>query len=198
MQRQTKIVCTIGPATSFETDLQALIEAGMNVARLNFAHGDHAQHGAVLARIRALAERLDVPVAVLQDLAGPKVRIGTVAGGSITLEAGHPLVLTTDQVEGSTSRVSVSYANLPREVEAGHSLLLADGTIQLRVERVTGVAPVEVRDRFRHVIPDRAGPAGIEHNSIDAILLSHLHGDHCGGVPFLLMDAMLAPSGSDH
>ena len=81
MRRQTKIVCTIGPATSAEADLQALIEAGMNVARLNFAHGDHAQHAAVLARIRALAERLDAPVAVLQDLAGPKVRIGTVADG---------------------------------------------------------------------------------------------------------------------
>lgn len=139
MQRQTKIVCTIGPATSSETDLRALIEAGMNVARLNFAHGDHAQHGAVLARIRALAERLDAPVAVLQDLAGPKVRIGTVADGSITLEAGQPLVLTTDPVEGSTARVSVSYANLPREVEVDDGLLLADGTIQLRVERVTEV-----------------------------------------------------------
>jgi pyruvate kinase len=139
MQRQTKIVCTIGPATSSETDLRALIEAGMNVARLNFAHGDHAQHGAVLARIRALAERLDAPVAVLQDLAGPKVRIGTVADGSITLEAGQPLVLTTDPVEGSTTRVSVSYANLPREVEVDDGLLLADGTIQLRVERVTEV-----------------------------------------------------------
>jgi pyruvate kinase len=139
MQRQTKIVCTIGPATSSETDLRALIEAGMNVARLNFAHGDHAQHGAVLARLRALAERLDAPVAVLQDLAGPKVRIGTVADGSITLEAGQPLVLTTDPVEGSTTRVSVSYANLPREVEVDDGLLLADGTIQLRVERVTEV-----------------------------------------------------------
>jgi len=139
MQRQTKIVCTIGPATSSENDLRALIEAGMNVARLNFAHGDHAQHAAVLARIRALAERLDAPVAVLQDLAGPKVRIGTVADGSITLEAGQPFVLTTDPVEGSTTRVSVSYANLPREVEVDDGLLLADGTIQLRVERVTEV-----------------------------------------------------------
>jgi pyruvate kinase len=139
MQRQTKIVCTIGPATSSETDLRALIEAGMNVARLNFAHGDHAQHAAVLARIRALAERLDAPVAVLQDLAGPKVRIGTVADGSITLEAGQPFVLTTEPVEGSTTRVSVSYANLPREVEVDDGLLLADGTIQLRVERVTEV-----------------------------------------------------------
>ena len=139
MQRRTKIVCTIGPASSSETDLQALIEAGMNVARLNFAHGDHAQHGAVLARIRALADRLGTPIAVLQDLAGPKVRVGTVADGSILLEAGHPLVLTTEPVEGTTSRVSVSYPNLPHEVKPGDGLLLADGTIQLRVERVTGV-----------------------------------------------------------
>jgi pyruvate kinase len=137
MRRQTKIVCTIGPATSAEADLQALIEAGMNVARLNFAHGDHAQHGVILARIRALAERLDVPIAVLQDLAGPKVRIGTVIDGSITLQAGDRLVLTTIPVEGSASRVSVSYANLPYEVEAGDGLLLADGTIQLRVESMT-------------------------------------------------------------
>jgi pyruvate kinase len=137
MRRQTKIVCTIGPATSAEADLQALIEAGMNVARLNFAHGDHTQHGVILARIRALAERLDVPIAVLQDLAGPKVRIGTVTDGSITLQAGDRLVLTTIPVEGSASRVSVSYANLPHEVEAGDGLLLADGTIQLRVESMT-------------------------------------------------------------
>ena len=139
MQRRTKIVCTIGPASSSEADLQALIEAGMNVARLNFAHGDHAQHGAVLARIRALADRLGAPIAVLQDLAGPKVRIGTVANGSILLEAGHPLVLTTEPIEGSTSRVSVSYPDLPHEVKPGDGLLLADGTIQLRVERVTDV-----------------------------------------------------------
>jgi pyruvate kinase len=137
MQRQTKIVCTIGPATSSDGALRALIEAGMNVARLNFAHGDHVHHGEVIARIRALAERLDASVAVLQDLAGPKVRIGTVADGSIMLQAGHSLVLTTDPVEGSTTRVSVSYADLPREVEPGDGLLLADGSIQLRVERVT-------------------------------------------------------------
>ena len=137
MRRQTKIVCTIGPATSAEADLQALIEAGMNVARLNFAHGDHAQHGVILARIRGLAERLDVPIAVLQDLAGPKVRIGTVTDGSTPLQVGDRLVLTTIPVEGSASRVSVSYANLPHEVEAGDELLLADGSIQLRVESMT-------------------------------------------------------------
>ena len=137
MQRHTKIVCTIGPATSAESALVALVEAGMNVARLNFAHGDHAQHAAVLARIRAIRERLATPIAVLQDLGGPKVRIGTVPDGTMMLDAGQPLVLTTDAVEGSQTRVSVSYADLPREVETGDALLLADGSIQLRVERVT-------------------------------------------------------------
>ena len=137
MQRHTKIVCTIGPATSAESALVALVEAGMNVARLNFAHGDHAQHAAVLARIRAIRERLATPIAVLQDLGGPKVRIGTVPDGTMMLNAGQPLVLTTDAVEGSQTRVSVSYADLPREVETGDALLLADGSIQLRVERVT-------------------------------------------------------------
>jgi pyruvate kinase len=74
MRRQTKIVCTIGPATSGEAKLAALVEAGMNVVRLNFAHGNHAQHGVVLARIRALAAQLDTPIAVLQDLAGCRPR----------------------------------------------------------------------------------------------------------------------------
>jgi pyruvate kinase len=117
--------------------LQALIEAGMNVARLNFAHGDHAQHAAVIARIRALGERLGVPVAVLQDLAGPKVRLGPVAGGGVVLQAGQPFVLTTEPADGSGDRVSVSYAGLPGEVKPGDALLLADGAIQLRVESVT-------------------------------------------------------------
>jgi pyruvate kinase len=152
MERQTKIVCTIGPASSSETELRALIEAGMNVARLNFAHGDHAQHAAVLARIRVLAERLEVPVAVLQDLAGPKVRIGTVAGGSIMLEAGHPLILATTPLEGSPARMSVSYADLPREVDEGDVLFLADGIIQLRVERVT-----EAEIHCRVVVGGRLG-----------------------------------------
>jgi pyruvate kinase len=77
IERRTKIVCTIGPATSSLAQLRALLERGMNVARLNFSHGAPAEHGAVLAGIRALGEELDVPTAVLQDLAGPKVRIGT-------------------------------------------------------------------------------------------------------------------------
>jgi pyruvate kinase len=138
IERRTKIVCTIGPATSSRAQLRALLERGMNVARLNFAHGEPAEHGAVLAGIRALSEELDVPTAVLQDLAGPKVRIGTLAPGSVELEPGRQFTLTTRPVEGSRDHVSVSYAGLPAEVGVGDTLLLADGVIHLRVERVTG------------------------------------------------------------
>ena len=137
-ERRTKIVCTIGPATSSRPQLRALIEGGMNVARLNFSHGEPAEHVAVIAEIRALGRELDVPVAVLQDLAGPKVRIGTLPGGSVELEPGARFTLTTLPLEGSRERASVSYAGLPSAVRAGDTLLLADGAIVLRVERVTG------------------------------------------------------------
>jgi pyruvate kinase len=136
--RRTKIVCTIGPATSGEEQLRALIAAGMNVARLNFSHGTHADHASVIERIRRLGEELRRPVAILQDLAGPKVRIGTFATGSAELVPGRPFTLTTRTVEGSEREVSVSYADLPREVRPGDTLLLADGTIQLDVREVQG------------------------------------------------------------
>lgn len=110
----------------------------MNVARLNFSHGEPAQHAAVLADVRALGQELGAPVAVLQDLAGPKVRVGTFPGGSVDLEPGGRFTLTTRDVEGSREGASVSYAGLPGAVGAGDTLLLADGAIVLRVERVTG------------------------------------------------------------
>ena len=138
IERRTKIVCTIGPATSSPAQLRALLEHGMNVARLNFSHGEPAEHAAVVAALRALSEQLDVPTAILQDLAGPKVRIGTFANGSVELEPGRRFTLTTRPVEGSRDRVSVSYAGLPAAVGVGDTLLLADGALLLRVERVTG------------------------------------------------------------
>jgi pyruvate kinase len=109
----------------------------MNVARLNFAHGEPVEHAAVVARVRALGDELDVPTAILQDLAGPKIRVGTLAHGSVELEPGRRFILTTSPVEGSRDRVSISYAQLPAEVGIGDTLLLGDGVIHLRVERVT-------------------------------------------------------------
>lgn len=137
MIRKTKIVCTIGPATSSESRIRQLVEAGMNVARLNFSHGTHDNHGAVLQHVREISAEMGVPVAVLQDLAGPKVRIGTFPDGRIELEPEAPFTLTTRPVKGTDEIVSVSYRRLPEETKAGDVLLLADGTIELQVENVS-------------------------------------------------------------
>jgi pyruvate kinase len=136
-ERKTKIVCTIGPTTSSEEQLRALIQAGMNVARLNFSHGSHAEHGQVIVHIRHLAAELGVAVAILQDLAGPKVRIGKFAEGAIELQAGDPFTLTIRATEGNQREVAVSYPRLPQEVNVGDTLLLADGAIELQAWRVT-------------------------------------------------------------
>ena len=133
--RKVKIVCTIGPATSSREKLTELIEAGMNVARLNFSHGDHKSHGNVIKKIRSLSTELDVPIAILQDLAGPKVRVGSIANDSITLKTGKTFTLTTRDIQGSVKAVSVYYSQLPSEVEEGDTLMLADGMIVLTVER---------------------------------------------------------------
>jgi len=134
---KSKIVCTIGPASQAEEQLQALIQAGADVIRLNFSHGTHEEHAQVIARVRRIAAQLNVPVAILQDLAGPKVRIGTFTDGSITLNAGESFTLTTRSVVGTQHEVSVSYAHLPQEVKPGDTLLLADGAIVLDVRQVT-------------------------------------------------------------
>ena len=138
--RKTKIICTIGPATSSEERLGELLDAGMNVARVNFSHGDAAGHGQVIDRLRRLADERGTPLAILQDLGGPKVRVGTFGTdgrGSATLEVGTRFTLTTRKVEGSANEVSVSYDGLPGEVEPGARILIADGAIQLEAREVT-------------------------------------------------------------
>jgi pyruvate kinase len=136
--RQTKIVATIGPATSTEEALRALLQAGMDVARLNFSHGTPEEHLETIQRLRRLAETLAVPVAILQDLSGPKVRIGAFADGTAELRAGAPFTLTTRAILGSPEAVSVSYAGLPQAVTPEDRLLLADGAIELRVREIEG------------------------------------------------------------
>ncbi|MCS6925637.1 MAG: pyruvate kinase [Candidatus Binatia bacterium] len=138
IEQKTKIVCTIGPATAAEEQLRALILAGMDVARLNFSHGSYPEHGQVIARLRRLADELKVAVAILQDLAGPKVRIGSFATGTVELRVGDRFTLTPRPIVGNQHEVSVSYPLLAREVKAGDTLLLADGAIELEVEQVVG------------------------------------------------------------
>ena len=114
--RRTKIVCTIGPATSSDKMLEGLIRAGMNVARLNFSHGDYASHGRTIRKIRQLERKLNKPIAILQDLAGPKIRIGPVAADHVRLQNRRPFLLTTRKVLGSELVVSVNFAGLTRAV----------------------------------------------------------------------------------
>jgi pyruvate kinase len=137
--RRTKIVCTIGPATDSEEALARLISAGMNVARVNFSHGDHDYHRMVIRRIKQVRRAMNKPVAILQDLQGPKIRVGLIGGGTgfVTLMPGQEFILTTEDVPGTAQRVSVSLKTLTEEVQSGHRILLADGNIELAVESVT-------------------------------------------------------------
>jgi pyruvate kinase len=135
---RTKIVCTIGPASRSPDSLERLIQAGMDVARLNFSHGTHEEHAAVMEAIRGIAGRLRRPVAILQDLAGIKIRVGGIAGGSARLEPGTTFSLTSRLVPGDAREVSVSFPDLARSVRPGDALLLSDGGIELRAEEVRG------------------------------------------------------------
>jgi pyruvate kinase len=132
--RRTKIVCTIGPATSSEEQLEALARAGMNVARLNFSHGELEEHGAVIERVRRVSGRLGSSIAILQDLQGPKIRTGKLKGGQpIPLVNGATLTITTQSIEGTLGIVSTTYKALPQDVKPGDRILLDDGLLELRV-----------------------------------------------------------------
>jgi len=137
--RYTKIVCTLGPASNTEDKLAALIEAGMNVARLNFSHGTHEEHAATLGRVRRVSNRLGKPVAILQDLQGPKIRTGTLAGGeAVELQENAEFTITARAIVGNAHEVSTTYTGLPDDVRPGSRLLLDDGLMELRVEKVDG------------------------------------------------------------
>lgn len=137
MTRRTKIVCTIGPASDSEEMITKLVTSGMDVARLNFSHGTGDYHRTIISRLKKIRKDLRRPVAILMDLQGPKIRIGNLRGGSVELRPGQEYVLTTSSTPGDGRRVSVSLKSLPNEVSIGHPILLADGNIELRVERVS-------------------------------------------------------------
>jgi pyruvate kinase len=137
--RRTKIVATVGPASREPAVLERLIQAGVNVVRLNFSHGEHAQHLDVIRVVRQIAARLGRSVALLQDLSGPKIRTGRVRANSIELQDGASVVITTDEtIEGTPARISTTYDPLPRDVTAGDKILLDDGNLELRVASVAG------------------------------------------------------------
>ena len=135
--RKTKIVCTLGPATDRDGVLRQLIENGMDVARFNFSHGDYDEHRGRFEQLRALSKELNRPIAAMLDTKGPEIRLGEFKNGSETLVAGQNFTLTTRKVEGTNQIVSVSYKDLPHDVQPGGRIMLDDGLIGLRIENVT-------------------------------------------------------------
>ncbi len=136
--KKTKIVATIGPASESPDMLSTLIKAGMNVARLNMSHGDHVEQGARIVNIRKVAKELGVPVAILFDLSGPKIRTGEYTTERITIEEGKKLIITSKEVVGDASRFYINYPALPQEVSKDSIIMLDDGKKKLIVERVEG------------------------------------------------------------
>ena len=135
--RKTKIICTLGPSTDKGDVLRELIANGMNVARFNFSHGSYEEHGGRLANLKALREELGKPVAALLDTKGPEIRLKEFKNGVEMLEAGQTFTLTTREVEGTKEICSVTYKDLPHDVHEGGTIMLDDGHIMLRIEKVT-------------------------------------------------------------
>ena len=137
-RNKTKIVCTIGPASATPEIMANLIRAGMNVARLNFSHGDFPSHKKIIGNLREAARSVGKPVAIMADLSGPKIRIGKLAQEPIELQADHRVILSTEDFVGDAARISVSFSRLPQAVRPGDMLFLNDGYIQLEVKELQG------------------------------------------------------------
>jgi len=154
--RRAKIVCTLGPSSSTPEVIGRLIDAGMDVARLNFSHGDYDSHLLRLRMVRAEAEKRGRSVGILQDLQGPKIRVGTFKTGSIELRGGAPFTITTRDVVGDETIVSTTYKHLPKDVHPGDTILLDDGYLRLEVVSVDGT-DVQTRVVEGGVLKDKKG-----------------------------------------
>ena len=155
--KRTKIVATMGPASNTEERLEALIQAGMNVARLNFSHGEHAIHGQTIANVRKVDEKLGTHTALLADLQGPKLRIGELEGGQIDLVQGEELVIRTGSEIGTSGVVFTNYMQFARDVKAGEPVLMDDGKLELRVLETDGKAEVRCEVVHGGVLKPRKG-----------------------------------------
>ncbi|MEU7145556.1 pyruvate kinase [Nocardia sp. NPDC046473] len=138
MMRRTKIVCTLGPATASEDRIRELVESGMDVARLNFSHGEHADHAENYKKVRAASDHLGRAVGILADLQGPKIRLGRFIEGKTVWATGEEVRITVDDVDGTHDRVSTTYKELAQDAKAGDRLLVDDGKVGLTVIRVDG------------------------------------------------------------
>ena len=135
--KNTKIICTIGPASQKPEIIKEMILAGMNVARMNFSHGSYEEQEMKLRMVREVSQELGMPIALLQDTKGPEIRLRDFKNGKEELKEGQTFVLTTEEIEGTNERVSISYKNLPNDVEKGMPILIDDGLIEMSIQKIT-------------------------------------------------------------
>ena len=165
--RKTKIVCTIGPASSDPAVFADMCRAGMNVARLNFSHGTHAEHQAKIDMIKQVREELGLPIAIMLDTKGPEYRIGTFAAGHIELHDGDAFTFTTRPVEGDETIVSVNYAGLPHDLAVGDRVMTI-GRIYGRITKINDtVITLEVGPDKVALVIDREGIAKVEDSDVE-------------------------------
>ncbi|EFV02098.1 pyruvate kinase [Pseudoramibacter alactolyticus ATCC 23263] len=136
--KKTKMICTMGPATDRDGVVEALIANGMNVARLNFSHGDREEHARRIARIKKARKDAGIAVAIMLDTKGPEIRTGVLKDNKVTLTEGEMVTITTDDIEGDASRISVSYKGLPGDLSVGNTILIDDGLIEMTVTEIKG------------------------------------------------------------
>ncbi len=153
---KTKIVATVGPASESKEMLRELISSGVNVFRLNFSHGEHENKARIIERIREVNKEMGTYVSILQDLQGPKIRIGEIEGGEVAISPGHQIVITTEEVLGNASKVSTTYKNLAKDVNVGDMVLVDDGNIELEIKEIKG-EEVKCEVRFGEVLKSRKG-----------------------------------------
>lgn len=137
LSKKTKIVCTIGPASWDQQILEQMILAGMNIARINLAHGDNEGHHRAISNVRAASQTVGQRVAIFADLPGPKMRIGKLSSGQIELERGQEFIIQTEEILGDNERVSMNFTGLPKVVKPGDRIFLSDGYIQLMVDDIS-------------------------------------------------------------
>ena len=138
MLKKTKIVCTLGPSSETPEKLEAMIQAGMNVARFNFSHGSHDEHKGRIEAVRAAAQKMQRPIALMLDTKGPEIRLGLFMNGSIEMKAGAPFTLTARDVIGDETISSMNYKELPQDLHVGDHILLSDGLVNLEVTGIEG------------------------------------------------------------
>jgi pyruvate kinase len=153
---KTKIVATVGPATDSKEMLLELMNAGVNVFRLNFSHGEHSVKAEIIARIRELNQETGAHVSILQDLQGPKIRIGEVENGEVPIKPGQEIIISTEEIVGNGSRVSTTYKNLATDVKVGDLILVDDGNIELTVKSIDG-ADVTCVVKYGEILKSRKG-----------------------------------------